>query len=243
MSSFRISLANITVEIYPTNVGVATFFKEYLSDAEPMFSVRTSHQEIEITKQRLALEDKKYGRLFIDYSFEYVEKQTVLGKVLDRLPEYGATMIHGSALSHAGSGYIFIGPSGVGKSTHTRLWRECFADSVQMINDDKPVIALRKDSCHLFGSPWQGKHNIGANISAPLKGIVVLQQGKENAVRRLSQQEALPHLLQQIYKPSSSVAVESTLNLIDCILHSVEVYLLSCKPDKEAVSLIHHCLK
>lgn len=242
MSSFKIDLAEITVEVHPTYDGIAPFFKEYYSDSDPAVFVHTTQQEIEEMKQHLIREDRNYNRPYIDYSYEYVEKQTILTKVFERLPEFGAVLIHGSAFLFSDNGYIFVGPSGVGKSTHTRLWREHFGDAVQMINDDKPILALRHGTMILFSSPWQGKHNIGSNISGLLKGIVVLEQGEENVVRRLSRGEALPYLLQQVYKPSSFSAVENTLEIIDHILHNIDVYFLSCKPETEAVVLMRDFL-
>lgn len=44
-----------------------------------------------------------------------------------------------------GKAYMFSAPSGTGKSTHAKLWRDCFGDRVTMINDDKPLIKFRED--------------------------------------------------------------------------------------------------
>ena len=42
------------------------------------------------------------------------------------LIKHGGIYLHSSAIELDGKAYLFSGPSGVGKSTHTRLWREVF---------------------------------------------------------------------------------------------------------------------
>ena len=81
-----------------------------------------------------------------------------------------------------GAAYLFTAPSGTGKSTHTRLWREVFGDRVWMINDDKPMLRISENLVTAYGTPWNGKHHISRNASAPLKAIVQLNRGKENII-------------------------------------------------------------
>ena len=52
----------------------------------------------------------------------------------------GGMMLHSAAVEYEGVAYLFSGPSTVGKSTHTRLWREVFGEGVQFFNDDKPAL-------------------------------------------------------------------------------------------------------
>ena len=51
-------------------------------------------------------------------------------------------LVHSSALVYDGGAYLFSADSGVGKSTHTRLWLQAFGDRVHILNDDKPVVRL-----------------------------------------------------------------------------------------------------
>lgn len=87
---------------------------------------------------------------------------------------YNILLMHGSALCMDGEAYIFAAPSGTGKSTHARLWREVFGDRVWMINDDKPLVRVEEERAFVFGSPWCGKHKLGCNGSARLKAVVEL---------------------------------------------------------------------
>lgn len=50
---------------------------------------------------------------------------------------YNGLMLHASAAALGGRAYLFPGPCGRGKSTHTHLWQQTFGEAVQVFNDDK----------------------------------------------------------------------------------------------------------
>ena len=68
--------------------------------------------------------------------------------------------MHGVALCYQQNGYLFLAPSGVGKTTHTNLWKEHLKDKVDIINGDKPILEFTQDKIILHASPWCGKENI-----------------------------------------------------------------------------------
>ncbi len=153
-----------------------------------------------------------------------------------QLADRGVFLIHGSALALDGRGYLFTAPSGTGKSTHSRLWREVFGERVVMVNDDKPFLRLEHgDRVMVCGSPWNGKHCLGSNFEAPLSGIAVLEQAKENHIRRLMPEDAFQYLYEQMYIPEAPEKARAALQFIADVLSLVPVYLLSCRPDLDAV--------
>ena len=48
-------------------------------------------------------------------------------------------LMHASVVKYRGRGYAFLGKSGTGKSTHSRLWLENIPDT-SLLNDDNPVL-------------------------------------------------------------------------------------------------------
>lgn len=91
-----------------------------------------------------------------------------------------------SAVALDGQAYLFTAPSGTGKSTHTRLWREVFGERAVMVNDDKPLIQVREDAIYVCGTPWNGKHNLDSNQKVPIKGICLLERGTVNHIETIS---------------------------------------------------------
>lgn len=150
----------------------------------------------------------------------------------------GTLMIHASVVIHEGKGYIFLGKSGTGKSTHSRLWLEHIADT-ELLNDDNPILKIEQDgSVRVYGSPWSGKTPCYKNESVPLSAIVRLQQAPHNAIRRHYTVQAFASL-----KPTCSTMPwderihNATCYTIAQIVEKTASYTLDCMPNKAAAEL------
>lgn len=84
-----------------------------------------------------------------EYSLSYLETLAVYRKIVTRLVFSDILLIHGSAIAVDGKAYLFTAPSGTGKSTHTRMWREYFKDRAVMVNDDKPLNKQKRSLSHI----------------------------------------------------------------------------------------------
>jgi hypothetical protein len=140
-------------------------------------------------------------------------------------------------------GYIFTAKSGTGKSTHTRFWRKAFEDRCIMINDDKPILKIEDDKVTVFGSPWNGKHNLGNNISAPLKVISILNRGEINSAEKIDKKSAFGMLLQQTYRPEGISNMTKLLPLIDKLAENVKLYNIHCNLNENSAIEIYNALK
>lgn len=79
----------------------------------------------------------------------------------------GTVLFHAAVVSHEGRGYMFLGPSGTGKSTHASLWLK-YIDGTELVNDDNPVVRITDDGqATVFGSPWSGKTPCYRHVSYP----------------------------------------------------------------------------
>ncbi len=174
--------------------------------------------------------------------FEYMFTGLVFS---DRLTYLGGLVLHGSSLAFDGDGVIFSAPSGTGKSTHAGLWREKYGDRVVVLNDDKPAIRFDEAGEPLvYGTPWSGKTELNNNVSAPLRGIVFLQRGEENAIRQLSMTEALLYMNRELALPYHDAALgEQLLDTAMRLLQAVPAYLLTCTISEDAVELVRSTLK
>ena len=153
--------------------------------------------------------------------------------IATKMLDYDGFLMHGSAIAKDGRAYLFCAPSGTGKSTHTRLWRERFPDCF-MVNDDKPIIRLEDGQFYACGTPWSGKHDLDTNVSVPLKGIVLLARGEENRIERVKPETLIGLLFNQIYRPSDQAAYLKTIDLVSEMLSSCPVYKLYCNMDCRA---------
>lgn len=149
-----------------------------------------------------------------------------------------AVAIHASAIHYRGRGVLFLGESGTGKSTHSRLWCENIPGST-LLNDDSPILGVSEGSVRVWGSPWSGKVPCYRNESYPVAAIVRLVQAPENRIRRLAPVEAFGALF-----PSAPPAFlrdaglrDAVCTLLGKIIEQVPVYRLACRPDAEAARL------
>lgn len=146
--------------------------------------------------------------------------------------------LHSSAVELDGKAYLFSGNSGVGKSTHTRLWQQVFGEAAQVFNDDKPALRCLDGTWYAYGTPWCGKDGINQNKKVPVAGICFLKQAKENRIRRLNQQEVIGRIMTQtIHRFGSLERLDLMLSHLDKLVQMIPVYELENRPEPEAARL------
>ena len=135
-------------------------------------------------------------------------------------------LMHASVVTCGGEAFMFLGKSGTGKSTHSRLWLEHIAGT-SLLNDDN-------------GSPWSGKTPCYKNESARLKAVVRLSQAPVNKMEKLEGVAAYIAVL-----PSASgmkwdrKLTEGMHNTLAALVRDTAVFQLKCRPDEEAAVLCH----
>ena len=166
---------------------------------------------------------------------DYLETLAVYRKIASGMTAFSTFLMHGSVISAAGQGYMICAPSGIGKSTRTKLWLEEIPDSF-VVNGDKPLLRVEEDRVIAFGTPWCGKEGWNRNTSVPLRAVFLLERG-ENMVREIGFAEAFPALLRQTYKPKDPDAKRETLRLLADMAGKVRVFSFRSEPTPEAVRM------
>jgi hypothetical protein len=137
------------------------------------------------------------------------------------LADRDACYFHSSAVILGGAGLIFVGHSEAGKSTTLELLK----DKAHPLCDDRNIIRRWDDGHRVHGSWSHGQVPIVSPASAPLRGIMLLTQSKENRLVRVSPDEGLATLLGCVIKPVVTREWwEKTLAVIEGIALSVPVY-------------------
>ena len=146
-------------------------------------------------------------------------------------------LFHSSVVSYRGFGYMFLGKSGTGKSTHSSLWLK-HIDGTELINDDNPVVRRMSDGFYVFGSPWSGKTPCYRNVKYPLGGVVQLSQAPYNKIQRLKPLAAYAALVPSISgKRWDKQVAEGLHETEDMMAGEVAVWHLECLPDEAAARL------
>lgn len=156
----------------------------------------------------------------------------------------GTLLIHSSVVSNEGYGYAFLGRSGTGKSTHTRLWLKYIGGSI-LLNDDNPVVRIHVDGkVMIYGSPWSGKTPCYRNEGVELKSIVRLSQAPYNKINRLHGVLAYAAVSPSASSMKWDRAIADGLHkTFSELIKAVGVYHLECLPDEEAARLSFNTIK
>lgn len=157
------------------------------------------------------------------------------------LLHFGGLILHSSVVSWNGKGILFSAPSGTGKSTQAALWEEYLGSST--LNGDRAGIRCADGIWTAYGLPFAGTSGIYKNEDVPVTAIVLLKQGPDNIISRVSPMEAFRRLL-----PECSARrwdrgfMDQLIGILSALIQAVPIYQLECRPDKEAVYLLRDTL-
>ena len=153
----------------------------------------------------------------------------------------GTALFHAACICYKGCGYLFLGKSGTGKSTHARLWLK-YIEGTELFNDDNPVVRLfEKDGRKFavaYGSPWSGKTPCYKNVKFELGGFVLLSQAPFNKISPLKGVSAYAAIMPGISGMRWDKKIADGLHQTQNGLASnVPIWYLECLPDEEAAKL------
>jgi hypothetical protein len=178
--------------------------------------------------------------LMLMYAFRTAPLMTLemhAAVVVKKVPEFQSS--NGSKGENA-LGYLFLGHSGTGKSTHARQWLAAFEDA-WLLNDDNPILRVMDDGqVRVFGSPWSGKTPCYKNADAPVGAIVKLSQAPENRIQTLRLPQAYAYMLSS----ASGMKIDSGMSddLYESIKHiitHIPFYQLECLPNVQAAMVCY----
>lgn len=143
--------------------------------------------------------------------------------------------IHSSSIVYQNKAFLYIGESGTGKSTHTKLLCQ-YLTGTELLNDDSPILRIIDGKCFVYGSPWSGKTACYKQQKAILAGIARLSQAPVNVLEQLSLHKSVaalfPSFPPELYL--NKKLQHYVIDFISSIMDSVVVYSFKCKPNKEA---------
>ncbi len=228
-----IKIAGLPIGIDNKYQGLERLTADYMTDEEPLFTVSADAADIE--------EERRISET--DFPIPYYESVSVYRKIAERLPEYDAFLFHGSVIELNGMAYIITAHSGVGKTTHTKLWLSEFCGEADILNGDKPIIRLFDGKAYACGTPWQGKENYGKNAIIPLAGFAFLTRADKNKAYIIDAKDAVMRFMTQIYLPKASRAMLlKTMMLADKVLKDIRLVHLECNMDPEAAHVCRNAL-
>lgn len=150
-------------------------------------------------------------------------------------------VLHCAYMQRGESAILFSAPSGTGKTTQATLWEK--HRGTRVVNGDKSLLSKTDGTWTANGWPVCGSSQVCHNESMPIRAIVMLSQGKENKITKLSPFQAFSQIYSQItINFWNRQAQQRAMDLIEDLVTSVPVYHLSCTISEEAVQTLEQAL-
>ena len=152
----------------------------------------------------------------------------------------GVLEMHSSVVINDGKGYLFLGRSGTGKSTHSSLWLR-HIPGTELLNDDNPLLRLMPDgTARVYGSPWSGKTPCYKNKDVPAGAVVRIRQAPFNKIEKLPPVQAYASLMVSAssFRPFRELA-EGWHQTLSSLVEVLPCYVLDCLPDQAAAELCY----
>jgi hypothetical protein len=158
----------------------------------------------------------------------------ITARVADLLPEHGACLLHASYVLHEGQAILFSAPSGTGKSTQAHFWEQERGSTV--VNEDR-VMIHKKNGTYMASGAWAtGSARLTANITAPIRAIILLGQGSENRGERCRPSQALARLMPQCsYDETDGKSVDRMFSILMDLIAHVPILSYDCINHPSAV--------
>ena len=161
----------------------------------------------------------------------------------------GFFAIHSASILYRDQVWLFSGHSGMGKSTHTNLWKEQFGTKI--INGDLNLIGWSngeqtnigqsvdkpgsKGHPIVYGMPWCGTSGIASTKSYPLGGIVLLGRSDNDHFESLTNDQKIVRVMQRMISPVwTEDMLEANLECAAKLAKEVPIYYLLCTKEPSA---------
>lgn len=160
-------------------------------------------------------------------------KTAVQYAILLECSKNGLLGMHAVTVEYGGRVILFSAPSGIGKTTHTELWRKRLG--ARILNGDFAFLECLTDQVRFHGTPFSGSSPYAEKGVWNVDDIVFLKQAPENRIMRISKAAAVINAMENCFIPTWDEArTKMCLDLIGRMLKTTRVWQLECNMDPEA---------
>ena len=183
-----------------------------------------------------------YKRMADGSALEQAEELATASLFNREIISHGAMLVHSSVLVYDNKAYLFTADSGVGKSTHTRMWLDKFGEKVHILNDDKPVVKIKNGVPLCCGTPFDGGSKIANNKTVPIGAIIFIERSDTNFMTIPDTKEIVQRLYTSTVKYVNKEDGMCLLSNFDNLISHTKFFVLHCNTDKSAVDVAYYAI-
>ena len=222
---FKCKIADFIIEIDNKYEYSKNACRDYFYTGNEKADLRISLSDEEVENERTPEQNSSLGLM---------EFTGIYRKLHSFLLDNNACVMHCSLISFCGKGTAFLAPSGTGKTTHTAYWKSLYKEKLVVVNGDKPIIRIIDGKIIAYGTPWSGKENWQTNTSAELYNLAFINRSEKNFVEKISAEQALPLLMQQLLIPTEKDKMLAFLDIVNHLLSKCNLYNIYCNMSLKA---------
>ena len=188
----------------------------------------------------------KSHRSFLPNPLEYPLDRILMVNLLSKGL---GVMIHACAINDNGRGILFVGSSGVGKSTLANLWKRktrqettssaSATKQVSILSDDRIIIRQIDGLFWIYGTPWSGSAGVSSPERALLDKIFFIRHAKKNTITNMENLEAASRLIACSFPTFwDESGMEFTLGFCAELSREIPCYELGFVPGESVLDLV-----
>lgn len=156
-------------------------------------------------------------------------------------PEHDAFILHAAYIVHEGKAILFTAPSGTGKSTQAEFWKN--ERGAEIVNGDRVLITRRCGRFYANGVYASGTSGICHNVTAPIRAVVLLEQGEDNALNAVSPRMLFLRILCECsYDMKDSGQCDKITELVSDMINTVPVVCYRCRNSSDSVEALERIM-
>lgn len=191
----------------------------------------------DLREVRCAINEKPF--LQLPHSLGLLMRYLPMRQILSR---FRVLFFHGALIGTGGGGILFTAPSGTGKTTQARLWRDL--RGAELLCNDRTLLRRQEGIWMGFGYPVDGSDPVSGGACTPLTAVVLLGQAPDNRITRLPPAKALASLMSQMVLDTwSGEERETAIGELLRLYETVPIYRLECTPDERAILTLEEQMK
>ncbi|MBR4083967.1 MAG: PqqD family peptide modification chaperone [Lachnospiraceae bacterium] len=145
----------------------------------------------------------------------------------------GMVALHSASLLYKEKAWLFSGHSGMGKSTHTNLWKKLY--KITLLNGDLNLLAFENGQPVVHGIPWCGTSEICTTVTVALGGIILLNQASSDRIEKLPEDKKQLLVSQRLISPAWTTDLfDRNMKIVKDIVSKIMVCKLHCTKEPTA---------
>jgi hypothetical protein len=208
------------------------------------------------TENLLAIPSLKNGgrrRLFAEFDKDYRNGTVYFHKsgenyflypflellTINLLAESNGVLLHASCIDDNGSGYLFLGHSGAGKSTIANIWNE--EKGIRILSDDRVIVSLSEEGLIAHGTPWHGTANYAINASVPVRKVFFISHSKHNSAVKINGIKAASELVRNAFLTFwDKQRMENSTETLMQVSQKAGMFSLGFYPDRKILDFVRN---